>query len=465
MKKEFLSAVFCPPTGAWEDVPDRLTDEVFAALKAAGVNRIFAFGLDDRTETQERTFRQCEKFGIGYLPCVPSAGDYCRVVPKKGEKPWGELTGQEREALDRRFVEEVRAFLPYPAFRGIFFEDECGYLCFPGIAHAKQVFDRHFPGYEFHANFFSYSINDDIFWGGMEFHGHPEATKGLELPFELTGALEIKFSNRFRYYDVLVEGLLSKAHFELISQDKYPYEEFWPSVPSSVHVALFELNAFLRQKSIAHGSRFYNFMQAGQWGSGQRAMTFGELALQMNVTAAYGAEGFGWFPGVFPLDWRGAPAGTAGGAGLIDLLGRPTAIAGWAAEMNGFLSGFADDVLRSELLGVTAYGSYDNGFAWEQVKDLPDAECIYRGQLPDMLSYEDERISAVCTNQLMLSTFEREGKRRYYAVNTSSVYENEIKLTLPEGCYSAHGMDGTTQCGGSIRAVLRPGCALYIIEQ
>ena len=63
----FISAVFCPPTGAWEGVPDRLSDSVFQTLKEIGVNRIFAYGMDDRPETVERTFRQCEKYQIPAL--------------------------------------------------------------------------------------------------------------------------------------------------------------------------------------------------------------------------------------------------------------------------------------------------------------------------------------------------------------------------------------------------------------
>ena len=209
---EYISAVFCPPTGPWDGVPDRLSDSVFQTLKDIGVNRIFAYGMDDRTETVERTFRQCEKFQIGYLPCVPASGDYLRILPgENGEKPWGELTEGEKDALDERFVQQIRHYASYPAFAGITFCDECGYLSFPGIAHAKRVFDTNFPGYEFHANFFSYSINDEIFWGGMAFHGHPGALDAMQLPFSLTGEMEIKFENRFRYYDRLVEGLLSKA--------------------------------------------------------------------------------------------------------------------------------------------------------------------------------------------------------------------------------------------------------------
>ena len=465
---KFISAVFCPPTGLWDGVPDRLSDSVFRTLKEIGVNRIFAYGMDDRPETVERTFRQCEKFQIGYLPCVTASGEYSRILPgDNGEKPWKELTEAEKDALDCRFVRQIRQYASYPAFAGITFCDECGYLSFSGIAHAKRVFDKHFPGYEFHANFFSYSINDEIFWGGMAFHGHPGALDTMELPFSLTGEMEIKFDNRLRYYDRLIEGLLSKAPFEVISQDKYPFEEFWPSVPTSVHKALFELNAYFKQKSMKYGSRFYNFMQVGQWFKAGRKMTFGEMALQVNVTAAYGAAGFGWFPGVFPLDWRNDEAmeeGRNGGAAFIDINGNPTQYVPWVKALNDFMKPFACDLLESELLGVEAYGTYDNGFDWEKVKALPDSECIYHGQLPDMLRYSAPGVTAQCSNQLMVATFIKDGKKRYYTVNLSSVYDNTLILTLPGTGYTVREMDRVYSAGTTIETTLKPGCALFIEE-
>ncbi len=463
--EQFLSAAFCPPTGAWEHYPDRLTDDVFTVLKQAGINRIFAFGMDDRSATRERTFAQCEKYQILYYPCVASASEYVRILPgENGEKPWAERTEQEKRELDAGFVQEVSQLLHYPAFGGIFFCDECGYLSFEGIAHAKRVFDAHFPGYEFHTNFFSYSINDGIFWGGMAFHEHPDGLQRVKTPFELTGELEIKFKNRFKFYDKLTEGLISKAHFEYISQDKYPFEEFWPTLPTSVHKALFELNAFLKQKSLKYGSRFYNYMQVGTWGNGTRQMTSAEMALQMNVTVAYGAAGFGHFPAVYPLDWRHWPA-AHGGAGFVDMDAKPTRYAQYAKDVHCFLNCFAADILNATFVGITAYGTYDNGFDKEAVKALPDSECIYVGELPDILRYEDERIKASCTNQISLSTFLKDGKRRYFAVNLSTVYDNEVNLYLPDGKYRVYTPNGSMCCAEKVEQRLLPGCAMYIAEE
>lgn len=463
MKKQYVQAAFCAPTGPYEDkgVPSRLTDEVFRALADIGVNRLFGFGYDGRAETKEKTFGLCEKYKIAYFPTPTQAENYVRICEgKDGEKPFRDLTEQEIAELDEKFTSELIELKKYPAFGGVFFSDEAGYLAAEGIAYAKKVFDRVCGDYEFHTNFYSYSIDDHIFWGGMG-GKHKE-----ELPFTLTGDMEIKFENRFRYYDCLVENLLSKADFEYASQDKYPYEMFWPEVPTSVHVALFELSAYFNEKKKKYGNKFYNYMQAGNWSYDRRECTFAEMALQMHVTAAYGSEGFAYFPACYPIDFVGQPVGvrTRGSAGaLVDLDGHKTLYGSYVEILNRFFRRIEEDILESQLLGVKAYGTYDNGFKKEEVADLPDSECIYCGELPDILQY-DSGISVESGNQVMVATFEREGKKRYYFVNLSTIYRNDVKFTLPDGDYEMVTQEGTRKIGRESELLLHAGCGVYIKE-
>ena len=119
--KEFIQAIFCAPTGKFDDLPypSRLTDEVFSALKEAGINRIFGFGYDIRRATQEETLRFCEKYGIKYLPTMRSFGKYI-------EFGWAHLSAEEKRKLDETFIDEVNAYVSFPAFGGVFFGDEAG---------------------------------------------------------------------------------------------------------------------------------------------------------------------------------------------------------------------------------------------------------------------------------------------------------------------------------------------------
>lgn len=461
-KKEFVQAIFCAPTGAYEDkpYPSRLTDEVFVALAEVGINRIFAFGYDSRPETTEHSFALCEKYGIKYYPTPSTATHYARICPgKNGEKPFSELTEQEIEELDKVLVAEIEPMTKKAAFGGIFFSDEAGYLAFDGIAHAKRVFEQHFGKYEFHTNFYSYSIDDGIFWGGMG------GVAPEKLPFALEGDMAITFQNRFNYYDTLVEALLSKAPFEFVSQDKYPFECFWKTVPTSVHVALFELTAYFNEKKKKYGNKFYNYMQVGQWDGSERAMTFAEMALQMHVTAAYGSEGFAYFPGCMPLDYAiGGQYQTAmeGGAALITLDGEKTIFYDWLKQLNGFFHEIEEDILSSRHLGVWAYGTYRNGFAEEQIKDLPDNECIFRGELPKELRYQDD-IVVESDNEVLVSVFEKDGEKRYYFVNLSTVFDCNLMFCLEEKEYCIYSVEGQRKSAGKEKMTLSAGQGLYIV--
>ena len=461
-KKEFIQAIFCAPTGKFDNLPypSRLTDEVFKALKEAGINRIFGFGYDIRKETQLKTLELCEKYGIKYLPTMECFGRYV-------DFGWVDLTQEEKKNLDERFIKEVGEYVGYPAFAGVFFGDEAGYLSFGGVAHAKEVFTANFPSLEFHFNFFSYSINDAIFWGGMAgaVNGEPKREK----PFELKGDTAITFANRFNFYDKLVEGLLSKAKFEFISQDKYPFEGFWKEVPTSVHVALFELNAFFAEKKRKYGCKFYNYMQAGQWmtGTPRKHMTKGEAALQAHVTAAYGNDGFAYFPGCFPIDYTFNPDmkySEEGAGGLIDMYGNKAEVYDWVKELNEFFALIQDDILSSELKGVTSYGEYHNGFTEDEIKDLPDNECIFRGVLPNELRFVDDGVKVVSENEIMLSVFVRGEKRRYYAVNLSSVFKNKVRMTFPAGEYEVIRNTTKSLSDGMVELTLNEGEGIYIKE-
>ena len=467
--KDFIQAIFCAPTGKYDNLPypSRLTDDVFRALTEAGINRIFGFGYDIREETQLKTLELCEKYGIYYLPTMNSFGKYISLG-NGDEKAFKDLTEEEKETLDEEFIAEVAKYRNYPAFKGVFFGDEAGYLSFDGVARAKRVFDENYPDLEFHFNFFSYSIGDDIFWYGManSFAKKPN----LKKPFELKGDLAVTFKNRFKFYDKLVDGLTTKAKFGYLSQDKYPFESFWESVPTSVHVALFELNAYFAEKKKKLGCRFYNYMQAGQWATGtnRKHMSKGEIALQAHVTAAYGHEGFAYFPGCYPIDYtfdKEREYSMNGAGGLIDIYGRKAEVYDEVKKLNAFFSEIADDILSCEFKGVWTYGTYYNGFKEDEIKNLPDNECIFRGELPAMCRYKDESVTVESSNETMVSVFERDGKKRYYLINLSTTEKNETTAAFGKGRYVAVTDGGKIDFENKITINLDEGQGIYIIRK
>ena len=151
-----------------------------------------------------------------------------------------------------------------------------------------------------------------------------------------------------------------------------------------------------------------------------------------------------------------------GACGLIDIYGRKGEIYGYVKELNTFFAAIADDILRSECKGAYGYGVYDNGFKEEEIKHLPDNECIFRGNLPEFYRYKDESISVKSSNGTMVSTFEKDGKPRWYAVNLSTVYKNTVELRLPEGEYEIFRKSEKINTNEKITLTLDKGEGIYI---
>lgn len=62
----------------------------------------------------------------------------------------------------------------------------------------------------------------------------------------------------------------------------------------------------------------------------------------------------------------------------------------------------------------------------------------------------------------MVSTFEKDGKPRWYAVNLSTVYKNTVELRLPEGEYEIFRKNGKINTNEKIMLTLDEGEGIYI---
>ena len=155
-----------------------------------------------------------------------------------------------------------------------------------------------------------------------------------------------------------------------------------------------------------------------------------------------------------------------GDAGLIDINGKPTKFYHYLKRVNGYFARIEEDILSAEFLGVKSYGEYYNGFTKEDIKDVADNEVIYFGDLPDFYLMETQSISVLgTTNNLAVSEFVKDGKKRFYLVNMSTLYTNEIKVQLPEGSFTVERMDGCASLENITSLTLKAGEGVYIIEQ
>lgn len=469
--KQFVQAIFCPPNDKIEELnlPSRLTDETFAMLKEMKINRLFGWGWDSRPTTIVKTLQLCEKYGIEYFLQLKTADEYISTpVNTKNQKPFCQLSEEEIADLDRRFVEEIKGCTSYKALKGIIFEDEAGYLSFDGVLHAKEVFEREFPNFEFHTNFLCYTLNELYFWASFVSDDTvvPEEIK----PFKLEGKNQITFENRYNYYGLFVDGLLSRSHFDFFSFDKYPFIDHWEKCERFMHICYLDSIAFLRTKKDEFGSAFYTYIGAGQWFAySPRDLLESEFYLSMHLCALYGIDGFGYFPGFYPVDFvacEGYRNSDNGEGGLIDINGKPTKFYHYLKKANEYFTRIEEDILSSEFLGVKSYGEYYNGFTKEDIKDVQDNEVIYFGELPKFYQMETQSISVLeTTNNLAVSEFAREGKKRFYLVNMSTLYTNEIKIKLPKGEFLVERMDASIQLDETSFLTLKAGEGAYIVEQ
>ena len=65
-------------------------------------------------------------------------------------------------------------------------------------------------------------------------------------------------------------------------------------------------------------------------------------------------------------------------------------------------------------------------------------------------------------NGLMISSFVKDGKKRYYAVNLSTVCQNNIELKLSRGEYEIFRGEETLKASENVKLTLREGEGVYI---
>ena len=67
-------------------------------------------------------------------------------------------------------------------------------------------------------------------------------------------------------------------------------------------------------------------------------------------------------------------------------------------------------------------------------------------------------------NQVLVATFERDNKKRYYIVNLSSIYENSITIHLGEKRYQMNGLHNKDVVKGKVVLELDAAAGIYLQE-
>ena len=456
MKKDkFFAAVYCPPYPPKGAYPDRLTKGTYSLLKEIGIDNVFGHFEDGYGENYlHKAMGICDELGLAYFPRLQVFNRYLAITggyQVKNGVSYASLSAEERAAVDSEFLKRLEAVSAHDCFGGIYFGDEGSYDAIDAIAVAKGLFKEKYPNKAFHYNNLNYCFSDENLFGGVRTAGYKT----------LTGELSCAAENRFRRYHYLIDRYVQTVHPEYLTTDFYPFTWCWRTIPTSVHRGLYELNGFIaEQKKKEREMKSFHYMQLGCLETPEtlRVTTRAELALQMNITLAYGHEGFAFFPGVYPNDFLGeCEYGKGGICGLIDAYGRKTMYADMTKELLSEIQPFAPVLLRSEFLGVTTVGAFHGGFDGVDLSALPDNDCIYTGGTPDFVRYEGALPKISTDSQIFIGVFRQQnGRNAYYLVNNSvvsalcakielngsfsllqaareDVCDNEVELRLPAG--------------------------------
>lgn len=418
MRKESFVAIYCPPNPPRDGYPNRITENSYGLLANVGIRHVYGYYEDKAGKEYLQKALDCAAAaGIKFYPRL---GIFDRYLGEKDDDKnplWFDLSVEQRKKIDKQFSEEIESVKDHLGFGGVFFSDERPYEAYDGMGEASKLFAEICPDKEFHYNALNYFADDKIM-----FYRNGDIQRGLCLKEELAFNAE----NRFNRYRAYLDGYLNKCVTRNLSCDLYPFAPIWKEIPSSIHRGLYETNSIFASYKKARNISAYVCIQVGDWDRSFRKIGRPEIAMHMNIAAAYDLDGFIFFPGCYPNDWLGVPVQSDvrnGEVGLLDVNGAPTVYYGEVKSLIAHMQACAALLSDAEWLGVTTVGEFESGFGNVKLEDLPDNECIYRGGLTEneRHGYQGELPDIRAESQLFIGVFREKDETGYLLVNNTLV--------------------------------------------
>jgi len=427
MKKEYFTAIYCPPCPPFEGYPDRIIDEVYDLLAQAGIKHVYGYYEDKFGEDYlQRSLDLCAKNGLLFYPRLGVFDKYLGEQGNTSNPLHASLSEEQKMLIDHEMIKWLEKIKRHPGFGGIFFSDERPYETYEGMGYASKLFARLCPKKEFHYNALNYFPEDSTLF----YRDGNDANRKLQL----NGNLAFSVENRFHRFYAYIDEYLNQCETNNLSCDLYPFAPVWKNVPTSIHRGLYETNSVFATYKNKRGINAYICIQVGDWDNSFREIGRAETALHLNVTAAYGLDGFIFFPGVFPNDWLNSPhfsAAKNGDTGLLDVYGKPTKHYGYVKELISHLQMYAPILRNAEWLGVCTVGEFDGGFDGVDISKELDSECIYQGGLTESEThaYTGELPQIQTQSQLFIGVFKDEnGEKIYLIVNNTLVRKTSFEV-------------------------------------
>lgn len=411
-----------PATYNGEKYPSKITLKHYKMLADMGVNLIYAHAEQMNTDSEKWAFKAldlCQKVGIKYLVRDRISYEYVANGLAPGEIAYQDLTNEQKQELDKRFIESTKKYIDHPACAGVSFYDEPGVISFKGIAAAQKVFKKHYPDKIFYVNL----SPNNVAPGQLEFGSHYAQYKVSE---DQNLKIGVPNDKRYEYY---LNKYFEAGVPDLVSYDSYPFTTL-ANVESVVHNTLWEIQQIVNCYVEKYDVPYWNFLQiGGKWDGWYREVDYNEMLLQIHVSLAYGAKGLELFPCVFPNDYLGGNFC----CGVIDQYGEPTKYYYWLTVILKQVKAVEKYLMTAEFKNTITAGKYEGLLPSEEVLSaIPWNEVIYRGELPvygnkNVETYK-ELIGIDASSQVLIGCFDYNGKTLFYLVNNSIVAAANVKL-------------------------------------
>ena len=472
MNDKFTISVYCGPQPPIEvdgiKYPDRIKIEQYQLLKDMGINTIYGQCDIMNTDTEEYAFRAldfCAELGLDYLVKDQLSREYCSLGEPMFKiyqyKDFRKLSEEEKCELDARFERSLLRYKDHKAFKGMIFIDEPGKEMFDGIARAKKVFDRVCPDKLFLVN----HLHHQTFDRHYQFAWQDKKDETIEERF-LFKQDRTKFKydgffhdNALERYERFIDCFFEKVDAKIFSYDIYPFVEY--KGLNIINKALYSLPQLANKWMTKRGGEFWVFLQCGgKWDDLAKVTTFSEVQLSVSVALALGAKGIELYTGCFSNDCLPKVKEESG---VIDEFGNVTNQYDFYRYALRQTKAIEKYVAPATLSAVIMNGEYfDNNPSVEEIRDVYDANDIYKGLLPpygeNQVEKYKELVGVGSKYQVLVSCFENNGKRVYMVVNTSPIVATDVKLVFDKEYEFEKIIAGKTEivCGKEVKETCLP---------
>lgn len=394
---------------------DLLTDEVFAALRDAGIN-MFVYNKDiwlgeDGGTTVNKCLDLCQKYGIGYYVMLQYVETQLggKTTPYPTDKM--ELQTDAGVAKLQRILDNLTKNGERTCVLGLHAKDE------PFMHEVKNL-----------------SVLQDVFYNKLP------NNYGLDLYGNTLGHWhgEYNFFGTYEYtpWDTYIDYYFEQAKPKMLSATQYPFTSA-STAEATLTRSLFEQLAIYTEVAKEQNIPFWRMMQAGgQWNDASAWIdsvtpyqSEAELLFDVNVALAYGAKAIQYFTLVQPLHFAYATGGTYDYErnGLIGANGNLTRWYYYAQRANKQVQAVDEYLMKSANERVLVHGKKATEIVIENAKDEETGKRVAgEGWVTADKSYKE--LSGIEGDDCIVGCFDYKGGTALYVTNYSRLTKGEVLL-------------------------------------